>query len=391
MTATILICDDEENARKNITDFFQSLGYDVLEAGSLARARQWLNEEQVDIIILDVRLPDGYGPDLLDEIATLPIRPQTIIVTAHGEINMAVDAIKKGAQDFLQKPLVLEELENSVIRAEENVSMRKELAHLRRSQMNMDNFIIGNSPMMLEAIDMAQRTSQAQRNTVIAGPTGSGKEILAKYIHSYGPRAGKAFIDINCAAIQSTMVESELFGHEKGAFTDADKRKIGLMELADGGILFLDEIGTMPADMQSKLLRAIEDKSFRRVGGTTSIRVDVQLISASNQNLLDLVEKQLFRNDLYYRLNTITIELPGLAHRRNDIPDFVGFFLRKSNAEQSKNILDVSPRAMDALKNYNWPGNIRELRNIIERAVLLCDDPTIDLRHLPSDLRNYAP
>ena len=388
MAATVLVVDDEETARMVVSEFLRSKGYEVLEAGTLADARVVISKGVADIIILDVRLPDGYGPHLLTETSRLPMRPQVIIVTAHGEVSMAVEAMKNGAQDFMQKPLDLLELEKSVNRAAEVIYMRRELAHFRSNKGNLDEFIVGDTPEMKHILELAGRASESSVSVLITGPTGTGKEVLAQFIHRNGPRSGKPFIDINCPAIQPTMFESELFGHESGAFTGATSKRNGLMEIADGGILFLDEISSMPVDLQAKFLRALEERAFRRVGGTNLIRVDVQVIAASNRDLKEMIARHEFREDLYYRLKVVDLDLPSLAERRKDIPDLVGYMVRKFNKRLGFNVQDVSPAAMQALIDYDWPGNIRELSNVIERAVLFCDESTIDLNHLPKDITN---
>jgi DNA-binding NtrC family response regulator len=298
---------------------------------------------------------------------------------------MAVEAMKNGAQDFMEKPLDLLELEKSVKRAAEVVSMRRELNHLR-GKASVDKFIVGKTQEMKNVIELARRAAEASVSTLITGPTGTGKEVLARFIHESGPRAGKPFIDVNCPAIQPTMFESELFGHESGAFTGATHKRNGLMEIADDGVLFLDEISSMPMDLQAKFLRALEERTFRRVGGSALIPVDVQVIAASNRNLKEMIANHEFREDLYYRLKVVDLDLPSLAERKVDIPDLVGYFLQLFNQKLGMNILDVTPKAMEALVNYNWPGNIRELRNAMERAVLLCDEPAIDIGHLPRDI-----
>jgi len=386
MSATILIVDDEENARHNIGTFLSSRGYETSGVATLTEARDSINLGIADIVLLDVQLPDGYGPSLLEETAHYPNRPPIILITAYGDIEMAVEAMKNGAHDFLQKPIKLARLEKSIQRAEEIVTMRRELAHLRSARQGQLNFIVGSSPKVRELIDQAQRSASASISVLLTGETGTGKEVLANAIHQAGSRGDKPFIAINCAAIQSTILESELFGYEAGAFTGAEKRKHGLMEIADCGILFLDEISSMPVDMQAKLLRAIEENAFRRVGGTNLVNVDVQLIAASNRNLIKMLEDGKFREDLYYRLKVVDLHLPPLRERKEDIPEFVGYFIKLSNQQMGKNIQDITTRAMQALTAHDWPGNIRELKNVIERATLFCDEASIDLSHLPPEL-----
>ena len=387
MSYTILIIDDEEHARSNISEYLKTSGYEVFEAGTLKEARQQINNGNGDIIILDVQLPDGYGLDFLTEIGSLPQKPPVILITGYGDIQMAVDAMKNGAHDFLTKPIMdLENLETSISRATEIVQMRRELNHFRQNQAKMDDFVVGATQEFKTMLEQANKAAAASVSVLITGETGTGKEVMAKFIHQAGPRADKPFIAINCAAIQPTVLESELFGYEKGAFTDADKRKHGLMEVADGGILFLDEISSMPTDIQAKLLRAIEERAFRRVGGTTLINVDVQVLAASNRNVQDLIKDGKFREDLYYRLKVVDLDIKPLRERKNDIPELVGFFINKFNLQMGKNIVDISPDALKALINYKWPGNIRELSNIVQRAMLFCDGEKIVIGDLPSDI-----
>ncbi|MGB2964294.1 MAG: sigma-54 dependent transcriptional regulator [Anaerolineales bacterium] len=387
MTATILLVDDEKNARNNIGSYLESEGYEVLLAADLKTARKHLSAQEADIVLLDVQLPDGYGPDLLSETAQLPNRPPIIMITAHGKIDMAVEAMKNGAHDFIQKPIKFERLEQSIKRAQDIVEMREELNHFRKAQREALDSIVINSEPMRDVFSRAQRAAKRSTSILITGETGTGKEVLARAIHRMGPRSEKPFIDINCAAVQNTMLESELFGYEAGAFTGAQKRKRGLMEVADEGILFLDEISTMSADMQAKVLRALEERSFRRVGSTTSIQVDVQILVASNRNLPALIEKGEFREDLYYRLKVINLEIPPLREHPEDIPGLAGHFIKTNNPKMGINIENMTPAALDLLKKYQWPGNIRELRNVIERAMIFCDDATIDVQHLPAELK----
>ncbi|HEX7433225.1 MAG TPA: sigma-54 dependent transcriptional regulator [Anaerolineaceae bacterium] len=386
MSATVLIVDDEENARVIIGNFLNTKGYEVIDAATLADARRHLQKGTPDIILLDVQLPDGYGPNLLYETAQMAMRPPIIMITAFGDVDMAVDAMKNGAHDFLQKPIQLVQLEKSIQRASEIVAMRRELAHLRNTQHQNANFVVGQSPEMQKLISHAQRAASTSVSVLITGDTGTGKEVLAEFIHRSGSRASKPFIAINCPAIQPTMLESELFGYEAGAFTGAEKRKNGLMEVADGGILFLDEISSMPVDIQAKLLRALQERAFYRVGGTHLIKVDIQVLAASNRDLLRMNKEGTFREDLYYRLKVVNLHIPALKERKNDIPELVGLFLRQNNACMGVNITDITPRAMEALVNYEWPGNIRELKNTIERAMLFCDDCSLDLADLPGEI-----
>jgi DNA-binding NtrC family response regulator len=389
MTATILIVDDEANARHNIGTFLTSIGYEVIEASTLTEARESINRGNADLILLDVQLPDGYGPLLLEETAHLLARPPIILITAYGDIDMAVNAMKNGAHDFLEKPIRLDQLEKSIVRAEEMISLKRELDHLRRTRSEELDFIIGKSPIMKTLLEQAARAAEASVSVLITGETGSGKEVLAKAIKTMGPRSQKPFIDINSAAIQPTVLESELFGYEAGAFTGAEKRKPGLMEVADGGILFLDEIAAMPMDIQVKLLRALEERSFRRVGGTNLIRVDVQVIAASNRDLKAMMLDGKFREDLFYRLKVVDLHIPPLRNRIQDVPELAGLFIRRNNLQMGKNITGISARAMEALMKHSWPGNVRELRNVIERAVLFCDEEKIDLAHLPADITGF--
>lgn len=388
MSLTVLIVDDEVNARLNYRTFLTGRGYEVIDVATLSEARAQIDKGNADVILLDIRLPDGYGPVLLEETMHLPVRPPIILITAYGDVETAVDAMKNGAYDFLQKPIDLNNLEKSILRAGEIVSMRRELAHLRGQQYKNLNFVIGNTQAMQTLMDHARRAASASASVLITGETGTGKEVLARALHRMGPRADKQFIDVSCPAIQSTVLESELFGHDPGAYTSAESRKPGLMEIADGGVLFLDEIAATPLDIQVKLLRALEERSFRRVGGTNLIKVDVQVIAASNRNLPQMIEQGEFRADLYYRLKVVDLHIPPLRERKEDIPELVGLFIRENNLKLGINITDITPRAMKALKTYNWPGNIRELRNVIDRAMLFCDDAAIDLAQLPDEVVN---
>ena len=389
MSFCVLIVDDEDSARQNIGEFLKTRGYEISEAKNMAEARERVKRGEGDVILLDVQLPDGYGPNLIMETAVLPVRPPIIVITGFGDIETAVDAMKNGASDFLTKPVDFAQLDKSLAKALEIVSMRREIAHYREMQMQKSDFVIGQTPLMKIVVEQALKAAEAQVSVMISGENGTGKDVLAQYIHANGPRANKPFLAINCAAIQHTVLESELFGHEAGAFSSADRKKPGLMEIADGGILFMDEISSMPLEIQAKLLRAIETHTFMRVGGTALIKVDIQVIVASNRDLQAMVKEGTFRQDLYYRLKKIDLDLPPLRERKIDIPELTGFFIRMYNGLQGLNITGVSPQALEAMQKYDWPGNIRELSNAIERAIIFCDGETINLADLPRDIVNH--
>lgn len=387
MSFTVLIIDDEKNARVNIAEYLNTKGFNVLEAGTIKEGRQLLKKGDEDVIILDVQLPDGFGPDLLPEISSLPNRPPVILITAFAEVEMAVEAMKKGAHDFLVKPITdFESLNTSLSKAVEIIRMRRELSHYRQSQKSNLDFVVGESKEFARVLEQAVKAANAEISVLITGETGTGKDVLAHFIHQTSPRAEKPFVAINCAAIQPTVLESELFGFEQGAFTDAKQRKLGLMEVADEGVLFLDEISSMPTDVQAKLLRAIEERAFRRVGGTAMIKVDVHVIAASNRDLKTMIENGGFREDLYYRLKVVDLHLPPLRERRNDIPELVGFFIKKFNLQMGKNVIDITPDALKTLINHQWRGNIRELSNVIQRALIFCDGEKITVSDLPLDI-----
>ncbi len=388
MTATILIVDDEDTARDFVSQALSDAGYETIQAANLASAHKAIDAGQADIVLLDVNLPDGSGLTLLDRLALENPSPPVILITAYGEVDMAVDAMKKGAQDFLQKPLDFERLLQAVVRAREIVALRRELALLRKASHGEVEWVVGDTPVMQRLYQEAERAASASASVLITGETGTGKEIMAQAIRSMGPRADKPFVPINCAALPETMIESELFGHEAGAFTGAVKRKPGLIEVADTGILFLDEISSTKLDMQAKLLRVLDEQRFRRVGGVTEITVDTQILAASNRDLPAMMRDGTFREDLYYRLKVVDLHLPPLRERIVDLPALVGTFIRQINQRTGNNVVGITPRAIDALKAHAWPGNIRELRHVIDRAMLFCDEDTIDLRHLPPEFQS---
>ncbi len=383
MGITVLVVDDEVNARSALEDFLTSMDYEVIGAGTLTAAREELRKGNADLVLLDVQLPDGFGPTLLYEAPTFPNNPPIILITGVPDIEIAVDAMKNGALDYITKPITLERLELTIKRAVELVRMRRQLFLFQDIQKKNFKFVPSNNKELQQVYNLAQRAAMASANVLISGETGVGKDILAQYIFQSGPRRDKMFVAINCGAIQSTMLESELFGHEANSFTSADKRKLGLMETADEGVLFLDEISSMGMDIQAKLLRAIETQTFRRLGGNQEIHVDVQLIAASNRNLLDMIAKNEFREDLFYRLKVVDLSIPPLRERREDIPELVGFLIKKNNGLRGLNIEDITPRALEAIIAYDWPGNVRELDHILEFAMISNDTGIIDMQDLP--------
>ena len=380
MDTTILIVDDEDNFREGLDQYLTFKGYKVVEAANLTDARKNLRENPVDVVLLDVQIGKEYGPDLLDDINLIRPKPITILLTAYGEADMVAAAMKNGAYDYLSKPVNLPEMEKRLKEAEEIMRFRREMhEHVWTTAGKSFEYVEGSNPRMKRVFQDASRAARAGVSVLIYGETGSGKEIVAQYIHKNGARSAKPMIAINCAAISPTVLESELFGHEAGSFTGADKKTQGLFEAADGGILFLDEISSMSMEMQAKILRAIEEKKIRKVGGTKEIPVDVQIIAASNRDMKQMIEEKTFREDLYYRLCVVDIHIPPLRERVDDIPELAAFFVRKISLEHGQNITGVSPQVLKAFQKYSWPGNIREFRNAIERACIFCLGDTIEL------------
>ena len=386
MSATILLVEDDDTARSFMAPLLRDGGYEVHEAATLKGAHAIVDRGQADIVVLDVQLPDGYGPSLLERLSREQPGVQVIVVTGYGDIDMAVEAMKSGARDFIQKPVDMTRLLKAVGKAAEIVALTRELAHLRSAQMSGDAWIVGETPAMKRLAHDLARAAPSRAAILLTGESGTGKDVLANAIHKMSPRAGKPWIPVNCANFSDTLLESELFGYEAGAFTGASKRKEGLFVTASGGTLFLDEISTMRPELQAKLLRVIEDRSIRRLGGTTETKVDVRIVAASNRNLPDLVKAGAFREDLYHRLNVVELKLPPLRERKDDLPALVGFFIERYNLEMGRSVQGVGPYVMDTLKAYDWPGNIRQLRNAIERAMLFADGDNLELAHFAGDI-----
>jgi two-component system response regulator AtoC len=373
--ATLLIVDDEELVRWSLRERFLRDGYTVLESGTAAGAIDKITPA-VDLVLLDYRLPDGDGLTLLRQIKEVSPDTLVILMTAFSTVENAVTAMKHGAYHYLNKPFDLDDVSAIVEKALETSRLRREVRMLRGSQSREYGFdaIIGASPAMVAAKSLLERIAASPATTVLlTGETGTGKDLAAKAIHYNSERASKPFVNITCSALPEQLLESELFGHERGAFTDARQQKRGLLETADGGTVFLDEIGEMTPGLQAKLLRFLEEKTFKRVGGLSDIRVDVRVIAATNRNLEEEVSHGKFREDLFYRLQVMPIALPPLRERRGDIPLLAAYYIDVFNREFKRHVRGVSAEAMTMLEQYQWPGNIRELRNAIERAMLLVE------------------
>jgi two-component system response regulator AtoC len=391
MAATVLVIDDDKMIRSFLDSILSEDGYEVLLAATGAEGSATLRAKPVDVVLLDLMLPDEDGISVLRKIKQEEPNVQVILLTAYGAVESAVEAMRLGAYDYIDKPSDVSKLKLVIGRALEELTMRREIERLRQQAgAYMHGWIVGESKEMRRIAQLVTKVAQGNATVLIQGESGTGKEVVANAIHQQSRRAKHPFTVINCAAIPADLLESELFGFEAGAFTGAQRRKKGLLEVADKGTLFLDEIGEMKPETQAKILRVIESKTLRRVGGTTDIKVDVRFIAATNRDLRAAVQEGKFREDLYYRLQVVVIDLPPLRERMQDMKLFIAAFIDEFNQTMGKNIEKVSDEALEPMKRYHWPGNIRELRNVIERGMVLCDGREIQLAHLPAELCNTS-
>lgn len=381
----ILVVDDEKSMREVLQIFLKSEGYSVSVANDGAEAIENIKKDIFDLIITDMNMPKASGLDLLKNAKQVSPDTVVIIITAFGSTDSAVEAMKLGAYDYVQKPFQMDEIRLVVKNALEKQKLRKDVSVLKEQlpSASLEN-IIGESAPMQELFDMIKKTSASSANVLITGESGTGKELVARAVHNLSPRKDKRFVALNCAAIPEGLLESELFGYMKGAFTGAASNKEGMFELANGGTLFLDEIGEMPVSLQAKILRVIEGGTFLRVGGTKEIKADVRLVAATNRKLRDMIDDGTFREDLYFRLNVLTVKIPPLRERRDDIALLIDHFLDKFSAGKMR----FSGDAVRMMRNYKWKGNVRELENMVERAVLLCDSEIIDISYLSDEIRS---
>jgi two-component system, NtrC family, response regulator HydG len=396
--AKILVIEDNDTMREGMLTIINKMGHEVVgAAGGQDGVRIFEDEGGIDFVLTDLKMEGLDGIAVLEKVKAANPDCVVVIITAYGTIETAVEAIKKGAFDFMTKPFSQEVLRMKVNQALEFAELRtakvlaeEETEYLRTQERDRYGFeeMIGSSDAMCNIIDTIKKVSASDSSIFIEGESGTGKELIARAIHYSSPRAEKPFVKVNCSALAESLLESELFGHEKGSFTGAIKRKIGRFELADKGTLFLDEIGDISPMIQLKLLRVLQEREFERVGGNTTIHVDVRVICATNKNLVDEIAKGNFREDLYYRLHIVPIEIPPLRDRKEDIPDLVVHFLKKLSKRTRKKIKSVAPEAMRVLREYNWPGNIRELENVIEQSMVLCEEDQILQNSLPSFVSN---
>ncbi len=388
---SILIVDDEDAQRSILKGYLEKKGYKIYSASSGTEGIKTVQNNLIDIVLSDFKMPDKTGLEVLEDVKKINPETSFVILTAYGTIEDAVKAMRLGAFDYISKPVDLDELDLMIERIIEHNNLKSEIQILKnqlKEKFKIDSFI-SHSAKMEEVLSVAARAADSKATILITGESGTGKEVLAKSIHYVSPRKEKPFIAVNIPALPETLLESELFGHEKGAFTGADKAKKGRFELADGGTIFLDEIGDIPINLQVKLLRVLQEHQIERVGSSENINIDVRIMAATHQNLEEKIKDGSFREDLYYRLNIVSLHIPPLRERREDILPLIDYFIEKYAKENNRNKLTLSKEAVDSLIKYNFPGNVRELENIIERAVVLCRSEAITLNDLPNVVKGF--
>ncbi len=387
--ANVLIIEDNEDLCQTLADVLRKQGSKVRTAFNGKHGLSILAQDIIDLVLLDIKLPDMNGIDILESIKDKDPDILVVMITATTDARPAVDAMKKGAYDYLMKPFELDQLKLVVAKALETHSLKKEVSRLKSQQVRFpDNELYGNSRPMRELKKLIKIVAGTPKTSVlIQGESGTGKELVANAVHNWSARSDKPIVKINCAAIPENLLESELFGHEKGAFTDAKGLKKGIFEMANNGTIFLDEISSMQMSIQPKFLRVLETQSFRRIGGTSDIQIDVRIIAATNRNLEDCVEQQSFREDLYYRLKVMVLNIAKLSERTEDVIPLAMLFIERNNAEFGKEISGIASDASEKMQKYAWPGNVRELKNVVERAVILCEDDELQSSHLPLELQ----
>jgi DNA-binding NtrC family response regulator len=389
--ATILVIDDEFDTREVLKDRLESLNYRVLTAATGKEGLERLERENPHMVLLDIELPDMNGLEMLGEIRKREHAVTVVMITAYGTIERAVRAMKEGAYDFIPKPFEPDHIALIVAKALERERLKREVEILSEEVDGQHRMVVGQSLQINQALDVAKKAAASKSTVLLLGESGTGKEIFARAIHNWSDRKDKPFVAINCVGLSKELLESELFGHEKGSFTGALQLKRGKIELAHGGTVFLDEVGDISTELQTKLLRFLQEREFERVGGTKPIRVDVRIIAATNRDLNHAVREAHFREDLYYRLNVVPLTLPPLRERKEDIPGLANYFLRRSALETKKNFTDVTVEALQKLVAYEWPGNVRELANVIESAVVLGQGPDLALHDLPTKIVSTMP
>jgi len=387
----ILIIDDEDNFRHMLSVILKKEKYDIETASNGEEGLQKVADSSFDQILCDIRMPQMDGLEFLKEVQKMGINTAIIMMSAYGTVDTAIEAMKLGAYDYISKPFKPDEIILTLKKAEERERLRRENEFLRKEikkEFSFENIVSKNEKMQ-KIFEVIKKVAQYKSTILITGESGTGKELVAKALHYNSDRSQKPFIPVNCGAIPENLLESELFGHEKGAFTDAIRTKKGLFEEADDGTLFLDEIGELPLQLQVKLLRVLQDGEIRRVGDSKPIQVDVRIVAATVKDLIKEVNEGRFRDDLFYRLNVFPIHIPPLRERKEDIPLLVTHFINKYGMSLNKNVLGINPKALEALMNYRWFGNVRELENTIERAMVLADESNIELENLPIEIREF--